>query len=122
MVLRIKMAQNTSTPDSQYSDFLQINDEELQLLSHYKDALLVDASGFAEVFYDYLLDFPVTAKVLDDYQKNDGDLNQLATKQIEYLSNLIAGTSQQDYVDIQKNIGLIHYRRGIEPVWVMGAF
>ncbi len=101
--------------------FLGISIEDRQLLARYRNVLSRDSEPFAQVFYDYLLNHPVTAEVLREYRKR-GDLEHLVRRQLEHLWTLLSGDTGDASARRLAHIGDVHFRVGIEPVWVMGAY
>ena len=108
--------------NQQFLQFLHINEHDLAILARYQEALLQDKERFARVFYDYLLAFPATAQVLESYQARGGHIEHLAERQVGHLVDLLSGKVDVDSAARTMHVGAIHYRYGIEPVWVLGAY
>jgi diguanylate cyclase (GGDEF)-like protein len=105
-----------------FNDFLQITTAETRLLRSYHDALMVGAEEFAKVFYAYLMAFPATAQVLEDYRARGGKIEDLVHKQTQHLFGFLAGHSGEESVAHMERVGMLHYQHRIEPVWIMGAY
>jgi diguanylate cyclase (GGDEF)-like protein len=105
-----------------FNDFLQITTAETRLLRSYHDALMVGAEEFAKVFYAYLLAFPATAQVLEDYRARGGKIEDLVRKQSQHLFGFLAGHTGEEAVAHMERVGMLHYQHRIEPVWIMGAY
>jgi diguanylate cyclase (GGDEF)-like protein len=122
---------NNNAPSQRYSsqdlnvafnDFLQITSAEIRLLRSYHDALMNGAEEFAKVFYAYLLAFPATAQVLEDYRARGGSIEDLVRKQSQHLFGFLAGHTGEEAVAHMERVGMLHYQHRIEPVWIMGAY
>lgn len=105
-----------------FNDFLRITEHEKELLAVYRPLLLQGADAFVESFYDYLRHFPATSQFLDAYHKDGGHLFALAAKQSAHFHELLSGETHEASAHKLIHIGLTHYRHGIEPVWIMGAY
>lgn len=105
-----------------FNEFLQISPAEITLLRSYHDALMVGAEEFAQVFYRYLLTYPVTAQVLEDYHARGGTIDDLVRKQTQHLFGFLAGHIGTESVLHMERVGQLHYQHRIEPVWIMGAY
>ena len=106
----------------EFDSFLQISSNSLELVRRYYDVLISNADDFGTVFYDYLFQFPSTAKLLEAYQSDQGDIGLLIKKQVDHLHRILSLQEALNYSDLQKQIGRIHYQRNIDPVWIMGAY
>lgn len=104
------------------NEFLRIRDLDHKILDRYRDTLLSGAEQFARVFYNYLLQFPATAAVLNDYRDRGHQLQTLIEKQLDHLHDLLTGDTSSASASKMDAIGQAHYRNGVEPVWIMGAY
>src|SRR3989344_4011314 len=105
-----------------FNDFLHIDAADLRLLRPHHDALLLGGERFAEIFYAYLLDYPATAQVLEQYQAGGGKIENLVKKQLQHLFAFLEGRMDEESARNMAHIGEVHYRYRIEPVWIMGAY
>ncbi|HEX9628116.1 MAG TPA: EAL domain-containing protein [Acidiferrobacterales bacterium] len=105
-----------------FNQFLGLAATELALLARHRDHLLTGASAFVESFYDYLQDHPAIAEVLDRYQAGGGRIADLVERQYQHFRALLDGDVGETSAQRLAEIGAIHYRHGIEPVWMMGAY
>ncbi|MEJ2107579.1 MAG: EAL domain-containing protein [Acidiferrobacteraceae bacterium] len=112
----------TESLNQAFNEFLNIIDDDSEVLARYRDILGRNDEEFAVVFYDYLLDFPATADVIHRYQDSGGMLRDLVQKQTRHLRNLLAGDVSSRAAEHLKHIGEIHFSYGIEPAWIMGAY
>jgi diguanylate cyclase (GGDEF)-like protein len=120
--LREKRAYTTDTINRAFNNFLHLENLDRKILTHYQDALHQGGEQFTKVFYDYLLAAPATAKVLDGYQAASGKIEDLVNRQLQHLWDLLSGHIDDESAQRQARVGEIHYRHGIEPVWIMGAY
>lgn len=105
-----------------FNEFLHIRAADQKILKTYREALTRGAEQFAQVFYAYLLAYPVTAQVLEDYQAEGGKIENLVKNQLQHLFGFLAGHIDTDSAQRMAFIGDVHYRHRIEPVWIMGAY
>ncbi len=111
-----------ATINQAFNDFLRLQASDQKLLQRYNKTLMRGGEVFAKIFYDYLMASPVTAKVLDKYQRQGGLIEDLVKKQLQHLFGFISGRIDDASAQRMSHIGEIHYRHGIEPVWIMGAY
>ncbi len=105
-----------------FNHFLQIRPSDQELLRSYRGALSRGGEKFARVFYDYLLAYPATAAVLEEFQRNGGRIETLVQRQLDHLIGLLSGEMDDDSARRMAHIGEVHFRHRIEPVWIMGAY
>lgn len=116
------MTYKKSSLSGEFDAFLEIDPEHMEIVGRYHHLLLRNANDFSAVFYNYLLSFPATAKVLKKYQRHGGDIETLIQIQVQHLFSLISVAENPDYQSRQQQIGAVHHRRKITPVWIMGAY
>ena len=102
--------------------FLGLHDFDLQLLSRYRAELLQGADSFVDSFYAYLMSQPAMAEVLKRYEANGGEIASLVKKQLRHFSTFLDGDIGDNSAARVAQIGKIHYRYSIDPVWIMGAY
>jgi len=117
-----KRVYTRTTINQAFNNFLQLQASDQKLLQRYHDPLMQDGGAFAKIFYDYLMDSPVTAKVLEKYQMQGGLIDDLVKKQLQHLFGFLSGHIDDASAQRMAHIGEIHQRYGIEPVWIMGAY
>ncbi|OOG23158.1 hypothetical protein B1C78_12255 [Thioalkalivibrio denitrificans] len=105
-----------------FAQFLGIGERDRRLLARHHDALLQGSERFAKVFYAYLLSYPATAQILERFQAAGGEIDSLVASQLAHLWRLLSGRTDEDSSQRLAHIGDVHYRFGVEPVWVMGAY
>ena len=120
--LRENRAYSATTINQAFNDFLHLGKLDQKILRQYREALLQGSDRFAKVFYDYLLAAPATAKVLDGYQAAGGKIEDLVNRQLQHLGELLSGHIDDESARRMAHVGEVHYRHGIEPVWIMGAY
>ncbi len=117
-----KRAYNANTINRAFNDFLRLGDLDRKILEHHHATLIQGGEKFAKVFYDYLLASPATARVLEIYQAGGGRIEDLVKRQLQHLWDLLSGDTGDASAKKMAHVGDIHYRFGIEPVWIMGAY
>lgn len=110
------------TINQAFNDFLRLQASDQKLMKRYHETLMQDGEIFAKIFYDYLMDSPVTAKILGEYQTQGGLIDDLVQTQLQHLFGFISGNIDDASAQKMAHIGEIHQRYGIEPVWIMGAY
>jgi diguanylate cyclase (GGDEF)-like protein len=108
--------------NASFNKFLRIDEADKQILEFYCYLLLEGDERFAHLFYDYLLAFPATSKILKQYQEDTGALDKLVQKQLQHLRNLLSGDTSDASAQVLAHIGQVHHIHNIEPVWLMGAY
>lgn len=119
---RENRAYNATTINRAFNDFLNLGGVDQKILKHYHETLMQGGDQFTKVFYDYLLASPATAKVLEDYQATGGKIDDLVKRQLQHLWEFLAGHTDDESARRMAHVGEVHYRHGIEPVWIMGAY
>ena len=98
--------------------FLGIDASDLALLSSLKPVFARHAEIFAERFYQHLLGDPHTSRLLTDPKQ----LERLKKLQIEYFTELLSGSFDENYFASRLRVGHAHQRVGLEPQWYLGAY
>jgi len=111
---------DTTSKISTLPNFLGLQDPDFQIIECYRDLLEAETPALAHAFYDYLLAHPVTAAVFRDFSPER--LDALIQKQAEHISGLLASHLDKPWRESMRRIGALHYRLGIEPSWVAGAY
>ncbi|MCR4302008.1 MAG: diguanylate cyclase, partial [Sulfuricaulis sp.] len=117
-----KRAYTSKTINNAFNDFLRLTGVSRKILEKYRDALHEGGEQFSKIFYDYLLASPATSKVLEDYQAGGGKIENLVKRQLQHLWELLDGNIDDESAKRMAHVGEVHYRFGIEPVWIMGAY
>lgn len=117
-----KRKYNQATINQGFNDFLQLDESSDGILMRYHQALMQGADEFIKVFYDYLMNSPATAAILEKYQAKGGLIENLIKSQTQHLFGLISGRVNESNAERMAHIGTVHYNHGIEPVWIMGAY
>jgi signal transduction histidine kinase len=98
--------------------YLNLDEEDLEQLSKLEPILQARADELVEAFYRHLLSFGPTRRFLKDPVVKE----RLLGKQREYLLSLSGPTLDAAYVEGRQQIGEVHERIGVEPVWYLGAY
>ncbi len=120
--VREKRVYTVDTINTAFNDFLNLGNLDQEILRRYQAALHQGGERFTKIFYDYLLAYPATAKVLDGYRATGGKIDDLVKRQLQHLWELLAGDTSEESAERMAHVGQVHYRHGIEPVWIMGAY
>jgi signal transduction histidine kinase len=98
--------------------FLTIGSSDLALVQTLKPIFARHAQVFAERFYQHLLSDPHTSQLLTDPKQ----LERLKKLQVEYFTELLSGTFDENYFASRLRVGHAHQRVGLEPQWYLGAY
>lgn len=100
--------------------YLNLSEEERKLLREISDRMSEEelASLFRS-FYDHLLSFPETRKILT---KEEGLMERLQKKQAEYFKQLLKANYDLNYALSRLHVGLVHEKVGVDAKYYTGAF
>ncbi len=114
----------TSTPiaGKEFNYVLQLNDADTRLLQRYQAVLVQGAAGFAEISYNYLFDNPDIADVMYAFERDGGNVGELVRAMLGHKLELLNGRIDEQATRRSEYIGRAHYRRGVKPVWTLGAY
>ena len=77
-----------------------------------------EVPSFVNSFYDHILAFEETKKLI----KDDESLARLKRSQANYFNQLISNIHDQKYVEDRTRVGLVHAKIGLSPSWYLGAY
>ena len=100
--------------------FLGLTDADFALLDRYRAILAQNSEALARHFYDYLLGHPATAAVFRDFPPER--LEHLIRAQADHADGLLSSRLDSHWMRHMAEIGHRHYRFGLEPSWVAGAY
>jgi diguanylate cyclase (GGDEF)-like protein len=106
----------------EFNYVLQLSDADTQLLQRYQGVLAQGAAGFAETSYNYLFDNPDIADVLYAFERDGGNIGELVRAMLGHKLGLLSGEIDEKMTQRSEHIGRAHYRRGVKPVWTLGAY
>ena len=101
---------------------LQLSAADTELLKRYEGVLAQGAAGFAETSYNYLFDNPDIADVLYAFERDGGNIGELVRAMLGHKLGLLSGDIDEAVTQQSEHIGRAHYRRGVKPVWTLGAY
>lgn len=99
-------------------EFIQINQETINVLSEYRTDLIEILPGVLEEFYAHIKKWPYLASMF----KDDSRMDYARKAQQSHWARLFDGKFDEDYVQSVRKIGLIHSKIGLEPTWYIGAY
>jgi diguanylate cyclase (GGDEF)-like protein len=112
----------TSIVGKEFNYVLQLNDADTRLLQRYRAVLVQGAAGFAEISYNYLFDNPDIADVMYAFERDGGNVGELVRAMLGHMLGLLGGEIDEKITQQSEYIGRAHYRRGVKPVWTLGAY
>lgn len=98
--------------------FLLLTEEDEQKLKLIQPLMDRCVDGLVEAFYQHLLGFSETRKLLTDQLIT----TRLMDAQKAYLRSLVSGPYDETYRDSRFKIGQVHERIGLTPQWYLGAY
>lgn len=98
--------------------FLQLTDEDAALIKTLRPVIEPHADAFVRFFYDHLLKFEETRKILSD----EGLRERLFVAQRKYLLSLFSGDYGPEYYESRLRIGFAHHRIQLLPKWYVGSY
>lgn len=105
----------------QFHHFLNVGDETLALVEHYREVLLEDISSYPDISHEHLLRYEPTPEALTRYQREGENPQAIADKQAAYL-NALLDTSSTENASLLTDAGTQHYGQHIKPVWILGSY
>jgi diguanylate cyclase (GGDEF)-like protein len=106
----------------EFNYVLQLSDVDTKLLQRYSAVLVQGAAGFAETSYNYLFDNPDIADVMYAFERDGGNVGELVRAMLGHKLELLGGEIDEKVTQRSERIGRAHYRRGVKPVWTLGAY
>ena len=103
-------------------EFLRLERADLELAKRFYDRLTADAKEFSKSFYSYLNLFSQTSIVLSKFEQSGGNIERLVESQVTHLFNLLRARTDAAYTNNVVQLGRMHYRIGVTPVWLTGAY
>ncbi len=100
--------------------FLGLTEADFALLDRHRALLSQDSEALARRFYDHLLSSPVTAAVFRDFTPERQQ--HLLQAQADHAEGLLANHLDSHWMQSMAEIGHRHYRLGVEPDWMAGAY
>jgi len=98
--------------------FLEFTREDVARLKALHATLHDLGPEFARDFYDHLLRFEETRRLIPDAQT----FERLKRTQAQYFDSLTAGDYGREYIHHRLRVGVTHQRVGLAPAWYLGAY
>jgi diguanylate cyclase (GGDEF)-like protein/PAS domain S-box-containing protein len=103
---------------AQRQAFLELSEQDAELLRHFSEPLRNIHPRLMDAFYSHLQQFPHTRQFLQDPQV----VEALRQKQQRYFDELLSGNYCQTYLHSRLQVGIAHQHIGIAPEWYIGAY
>ncbi len=113
---------STAIVGKEFNYVLQLTPADTELLLRYQDVLTQGAAGFAETSYNYLFDNPDIADVMYAYERDGGNVGELVRAMMGHKLGLLSGDIGEATARQSESIGRAHQKRGVKPVWTLGAY
>lgn len=98
--------------------FLGLGEADMAPLHSLRERLAGQENHFLDAFYDHLLNFPETRRLLPDVATT----LRLKQAQKRYFKQLLSGPYDWDYALERLRVGLAHQRVELAPQWYLGAY
>jgi signal transduction histidine kinase len=98
--------------------FFRFEDSDLELLAELHDSFEESSDRLVQDFYEHLMRFPETAKLLEDAQVRD----RLLVAQRAYLVSLTSPVIDARYFAERTEIGAVHESVGLDTRWYLGSY
>jgi nitrogen fixation negative regulator NifL len=98
--------------------FLELGERDAEVLRRIGRTLAPACSRLVDRFYEHLLAFPGTRRLLSD----PAMVERLKRAQARYFDRLLGGEYGPGYAEDRLRVGTTHYRIGLEPRWYLGAY
>ena len=106
----------------EYNYVLCLSVDELALLEKYRQELTAGTAAFAETFYNYLFENPDIAEALHNYEREGGDIGQLARSELGNMLHSIISGPGDNREETLLGAGRQLLYRNFKPVWLIGAY
>ncbi|HHU33127.1 MAG: protoglobin domain-containing protein [Zhaonellaceae bacterium] len=102
----------------QQIEFLNLTEEELKLMSGYREVFTQEAPRIVDLFYDHIFKYAQLKKIIEDHTT----INRLKEIQKQYFISLTSDEINDAYINRRIAIGLKHREIGLYPKWYLGAY
>ncbi|MGC8482264.1 MAG: diguanylate cyclase [Thermodesulfobium sp.] len=100
-------------------NYFDIQEKDLDTLRNALGIIKDVPVEFFDQFYDHLLQFPETAKILN---KDKDLIENLKLKQKFYFTNMLRANFDINYIKEKIKIGMVHYSLGVKEDYYIGAY
>ena len=108
--------------DKEYYYAFRLTPEDKQILNRYRARVARAATGFAEIYYEYLFDNPDIADKLYSYERMGGDIGQLVRAQLACLLDVFVPETDPGQENTLARAGEQHFGHGFKPVWIISSY
>ena len=108
----------TDAEFSQRKRFLDLSEQDVQLLRDFAEPLRNVHHKIMDAFYDHLQAFPQT----QDFMRDPKLVQRLRQKQESYFNELLAGQYDKPYLYSRLRLGIVHQQIGLSVDWYIGAY
>ena len=115
------LAKSLNLTDAEFAQrkaYLELSEQDVQLLREYTEPLRAVHPRIMDAFYTHLQEFPQTREFIQDPQL----LQSLRQKQENYFNELLNGNYGQDYLHNRLKVGIVHQQIGLSTDWYIGAY
>jgi len=110
-------------PLKEFNYVLQIGSQDLEIIEKHQALLSQGATGFAEVYYNYLFDNPAIADVLYSFERSGGNIGELVRAELKYMLGALSPPLDLEASGERlENSGSQHLEKGVKPIWIVGAY
>ena len=99
--------------------YLNLSDEDCQLLKQFKPIVEKNADTIVDGFYKHISHYPELTEII---KSANSTIERLKVTQKRYLLEIFDGKFDKDYFENQLKIGVIHKKIGLTPRWYLGSY
>jgi diguanylate cyclase (GGDEF)-like protein/PAS domain S-box-containing protein len=99
--------------------FLEITEDDVELLKQAYELLMPFQSKFVDMFYEHVFSFEEMHELI---VRHGVSLEQLKFTQLDYFRTLTSGQYDLAYFHNRLKVGLAHERIGLDVKWYIGAY
>lgn len=102
---------------------LQINATDVSLLKKHRQLISQGASGFAEIYYNYLFDNLDIADALYSFERNGGNISEIIKSELQCMFDSLFSFTDKSVLDNSFfESGILKIKDEIRPLWIAGAY
>ncbi len=106
----------------EYYYVFRLSAEDNRIFNRYRDRIARAATGFAEIYYEYLFGNPDIANILYSCERKGGDIGQWVRAQLACLFDVFVPEKDSGHENTLAGAGAQHFEQGFKPVWIIATY